>query len=88
MLRRQRALSLFHARSSSPCRACRSVGHGNSLTRVPVPRDGRTVATVSKQWFTFRDTYGVEIEDGEDAVLILASAVVVDMACHEDEKKD
>jgi uncharacterized protein YxjI len=51
-------------------------------------RDGRTVATVSKQWFTLRDTYGVEIEDGEDAVLILASTVVVDMACHEDAKKD
>jgi uncharacterized protein YxjI len=50
-------------------------------------RDGRTVATVSKEWFTFRDTYGVEIEDGEDPVLILASTVVIDMACHE-EKKD
>jgi uncharacterized protein YxjI len=49
-------------------------------------RGGRTVATVSKQWFTFTDTYGVEIEPDEDAVLILASTVVIDMACHEDKK--
>jgi uncharacterized protein YxjI len=49
-------------------------------------RDARTVATVSKEWFTFRDTYGVEIDDDEDAVLILASTVVIDMACHEGDK--
>ncbi|MEP6915121.1 MAG: LURP-one-related family protein [Acidobacteriota bacterium] len=51
-------------------------------------RDGRTVATVSKRWFSFTDTYGVEIDDGEDAVLVLASSVVIDMACHADDKKD
>jgi uncharacterized protein YxjI len=45
-------------------------------------RGGRTVATVSKRWFSWTDTYGVEIADGEDPVLILASAVVVDLACH------
>jgi uncharacterized protein YxjI len=49
-------------------------------------RDGRTVATVSKRWFSFTDTYGVEIDDGEDAVLILASTVVIDMACHKDDR--
>jgi len=50
-------------------------------------RGGRVVATVSKRWFTFADTYGIEIEDGEDPVLILASAVVVDMVCHSDNKR-
>jgi uncharacterized protein YxjI len=44
------------------------------------------VASVSKRWFTLRDTYGIDIEDTEDAVLVLASAVVVDMACHADRK--
>jgi uncharacterized protein YxjI len=48
-------------------------------------RAGRTVATVSKRWFTWADTYGVEIADGEDDVLILASTVVIDMACHGDD---
>ena len=45
-------------------------------------RDGRTVASVSKRWFTFGDTYGIDVADDEDPVLVLASAVVVDMACH------
>lgn len=49
-----------------------------------VSRGGRTVATVSKQWFSWTDSYGVDVADGEDAVLILASTVVVDMACHPD----
>lgn len=47
-------------------------------------RDGHTVANVSKQWFSLTDVYGVEIADGEDDVLILASTVVIDMACHGD----
>ena len=33
------------------------------------------------------DTYGVEIADGEDDVLILASTVVIDMACHPDSRQ-
>ena len=45
-------------------------------------RGGREVASVSKRWFALADTYGVELADGEDDVLILASAVVVDQACH------
>ncbi|MDB4745727.1 LURP-one-related family protein [Verrucomicrobia bacterium] len=43
------------------------------------------VAVVSKQWFSWSDTYGVEISDGQDDVLILASAIVVDLACHNGE---
>jgi uncharacterized protein YxjI len=50
-------------------------------------RGDRVVATVSKQWFTIADTYGIEIEEGEDPVLILASAVVVDLVCHGDGKR-
>ena len=49
-------------------------------------RDGQTVAQVSKQWFTWGDTYGVEIADGEDPVLILASTVVIDLCCHGDKQ--
>jgi uncharacterized protein YxjI len=49
-------------------------------------RGDRVVATVSKKWFSWTDTYGIEIADSEDAVLILASAVVVDMVCHGDNK--
>jgi uncharacterized protein YxjI len=50
-------------------------------------RGSRTVATVSKRWFALTDTYGVEIEAGEDPVLILASTVIIDMICHADASK-
>ena len=42
-------------------------------------RGDQTVAVVSRRWFSWADTYGVEIAEGEDDVLILASAVVIDM---------
>jgi uncharacterized protein YxjI len=41
-------------------------------------RSGKEAATVSKRWFTFADTYGVDVVDGENDVLILASAVVIE----------
>lgn len=50
-------------------------------------RGGRTVAQVSKRWFSLNDTYGVDIVKGEDDVLILASTVVIDMICHGDGQK-
>ena len=51
-------------------------------------RGGRGVAEVSKRWFSWSDTYGVDIAEGEDEVLILASTVVIDMVCHADNKRD
>ncbi len=52
-----------------------------------VTRGGQPVAHVSKQWFTLADTYGVEIGEREDPVLILATAVVVDLVCHDHRKR-
>jgi len=49
-------------------------------------RGNETVAEVSKRWFAFSDSYGVDIQDGEDDVLLLASTVVIDMVCHADGK--
>ncbi len=46
-------------------------------------RQGRTVASVSKRFFSFRDTYGIDIVDGEDDITILAKAVVIDLVCHQ-----
>lgn len=50
-------------------------------------RGGRNVAEVSKRWFSFGDTYGVDIANNEDHILILASTVVIDMVCHGDNQK-
>jgi uncharacterized protein YxjI len=51
-----------------------------------ITRNGQQVAAISKQWFTLTDTYGVDVGQGEDDVLILAIAVVIDMVCHPDHK--
>ncbi len=45
-----------------------------------IRRAGQVVATVSKHWFTLRDTYGVEIAPGQDDVLILACVLALDLA--------
>ncbi len=43
-----------------------------------IERDGDTVARVSKDWFKVNDTYGIEILDGEDDVLLIAVTVCID----------
>jgi uncharacterized protein YxjI len=40
--------------------------------------NGVRMAEVSKRWFTVRDTYGLSVEAGQDAVLALAIAVCID----------
>lgn len=46
-------------------------------------RDGRDVAQISKRWFSFTDTYGIDIAAGEDDALILAIAVALDEMSHD-----
>ena len=53
------------------------MGHEYRITR-----GRRHIATISKKWFAFTDTYGVDIADGEDDLLLLAVAVVIDLVCH------
>jgi uncharacterized protein YxjI len=43
----------------------------------------RVVATVSKRWISLTDSYGIDVAEGTDDVLILACAVVIDLCCHE-----
>jgi uncharacterized protein YxjI len=52
-----------------------------------VERSGRVVARVSKKWFSLADTYAVDIDEGQDDVLVLAAAVVIDLVSHPDENK-
>ena len=60
---------------------------GNFLdTEYEFTCNNQTVAEVSKRWFAWSDTYGVDIADDQDQVLILASAVVIEMVCHEGRK--
>jgi uncharacterized protein YxjI len=56
---------------------------GNILDHEYTIGAGRDkVAEVSKKWFRVRDTYGVEIEPGQDDILILAITVCVDQMAH------
>jgi uncharacterized protein YxjI len=47
--------------------------HEYIFTRV-----GAEVARVSESWFTIADTYGVDVTDDQDDVLILACTVVIE----------
>ncbi len=48
-----------------------------------IKRKGKKVAEVSKKWFRLTDTYGVDVDEGQNDVLILAVAVVIDMMAHD-----
>ena len=48
-----------------------------------IERDGDKIAEVSKKWFRVRDNYGVEIEDDDDTVIVLAVTVAVDALAHD-----
>jgi uncharacterized protein YxjI len=45
------------------------------------------VARVSKKWFAFSDTYGIDIMDPADKLVILTSTVVIDAICHADKDR-
>jgi uncharacterized protein YxjI len=51
-----------------------------------IDRRGQEVARVSKRWVSLVDAYGIEIDPGENQLLILASAVVIDELL--DEKRE
>jgi uncharacterized protein YxjI len=51
-----------------------------------ITREGTTVAQSSKQWISLRDSYIVDVAPGEDPVLILACALIIDRMAHEGEE--
>ena len=56
---------------------------GNILDHEYTIGEGRDkIAEVSKKWFRLRDSYGVQVEQGQDDLLILAITVAVDMMAH------
>lgn len=56
---------------------------GNILDHEYTIGEGRDkVAEVSKKWFRVRDSYGVEVDPGQDDLLILAVAVCIDQMAH------
>ena len=61
---------------------------GNILDHEYTIKDGwNKIAEVSKNWFSLTDTYGVEIDTGQNDILILAVAIAIDMMAHDDDDK-
>ena len=40
------------------------------------------VAEISRKWFRIRDSYGVEIENGQNDIVVLAVTVCIDQMAH------
>jgi uncharacterized protein YxjI len=52
---------------------------GNILAHeYKIEQGGREIAEVSQKWFRIRDSYGVEVQPGQDDALILAITVVIE----------
>jgi uncharacterized protein YxjI len=47
-----------------------------------IESDAGDIAEVGKKWFRVRDTYGIEVQPGQDAALVIAVAIVVDSMAH------
>jgi uncharacterized protein YxjI len=47
----------------------------------------KKIAEVSKKWLSLTDTYGVEIDEGQNDILILAVAIAIDMMSHDDDSR-
>jgi len=61
---------------------------GNLLDHEYSINQKRTkIAEVSKKWLSLTDTYGVEIADEQNDILILALAIAIDMMAHDEGKK-
>jgi uncharacterized protein YxjI len=61
---------------------------GNILDHEYTIKEGwNKVAEVSKRWLSLTDTYGVEIDSGQNDILILAVAIAIDMMAHDDDDK-
>lgn len=48
-------------------------------------RKGKPAAFITKKWFSWGDSYSIEIGPDEDDLLLLAIAIVIDMTSHDDE---
>ncbi len=47
-------------------------------------RQGRTVARISKKHFSWTDSYGIDIAEGEDVIAILCTCIVIDQVLHDE----
>lgn len=57
---------------------------GNFLAMdFSILKDRRFVAQVSKRWFSFADTYGIDIVEDEDHGFLVTLVIVIDQVLHD-----
>ncbi len=85
---RQEMFPPLHHRSSVDLADGRTLEAVGNLTgrEFDIRDGGHTLARVSRAWFTMRDTYGVDVADGEDTAMLLAVAVCLDRIHHEEDE--
>jgi uncharacterized protein YxjI len=52
-----------------------------------IRRGDQPVATISKRWFSTRDTYAVDVAPGQDDLLLLACVLALDLAEDQERKQ-
>jgi len=53
-----------------------------------ITKNGATVAAVTKKWFSWGDTYEIDINDQENYAFILSMVIVVDQVLHDNKNKN
>lgn len=51
-------------------------------------KNGVQVAEASKKWLAIRDSYTIDIEDGENHAFILALCIIIDQVLHDSNKNN
>ena len=46
-------------------------------------RGSDRIGSVSKKDFSWTDSYGIDLDDDEDQVMLLCATVIIDLVCHE-----
>jgi len=50
-------------------------------------KGGNSVSTISKEWFSFSDSYGVDIADSENQSFMIALVIVMDEVLYDNREK-
>lgn len=81
---------LFHSRFLIKGPDCSLIIAGNFLGHEYQffnPKE-QLVAEVSKQWFSWSDTYGIDVSDESLSELIISAVIVIDATMHDDKNSN
>ena len=60
--------------------------NGNFLAHdYEITSDGRTIASISKHWFSWGDTYEIDISDDADEVMAICVVLIIDAVIEQSE---